>query len=142
MASELIAYCGLYCGACSFKVAFEENDREHINRMPAYYDDLKDKPLQPCPGCRLEYKCGDCSIRDCAVGKGIEYCSMCDDFPCDKINKFNSDKKPHHGEVISSLELLREIGEKAWLEQMKGKWTCKCGTRYSWYYKKCDCEEK
>ncbi len=41
MSHELIAYCGLYCGACSFKVAFEEQNREHLMRMPAKYEYLK-----------------------------------------------------------------------------------------------------
>lgn len=137
MASELIAYCGLYCGACSFRVAFEENDREHITQMPAYYDRLKNEPLEFCPGCRLENKCGECDIRDCAISKGIEHCGQCKDFPCDILARFNSDGKPHHEESINNLNLIKEIGEEAWLELMRGKWTCKCGSKYSWYYKEC-----
>ncbi len=137
MASELIAYCGLYCGACSFRVAFEENNRDHVTHMPTYYDLLKNDPLEFCPGCRLENKCGECAIRDCAMNKGIEYCSQCNDFPCSKSIRFNSDGKPHHGESISNLNLLREIGEEKWLDIMRERWTCKCGARYSWYYKEC-----
>ena len=137
MVSELIAYCGLYCGACSFKIAYEENDRVHITRMPKYYDHLKNNPLEFCPGCRLENKCGDCTIRDCGIDKETEYCSLCNNFPCDKLHRFNSDGKPHHEESISNLKLLKEIGEKKWLELMREKWTCKCGSGYSWYYVKC-----
>ncbi|AKA70399.1 DUF3795 domain-containing protein [Clostridium scatologenes] len=138
MASEFIAYCGLYCGACSFRVAFEDNDRNHIEHMPMYYNYLKNKPLEFCPGCRLENKCGECTIRDCAIEKKVEYCSQCNDFPCDKLKKFSNDGKPHHGEAISNLNMLKEIGEKKWLDLMKEKWTCsKCGSKYSWYYKKC-----
>jgi len=137
MASEFIAYCGLYCGACSFRVAFEENNRKHIARMPAYYDRLKNEPLEFCPGCRLENKCGECDIRDCAINKKIEYCSQCNDFPCDKLIRFNSDGKPHHEESINNLKLLKEIGEDKWLDLMKEKWTCRCGSKYSWYNKEC-----
>jgi len=137
MASEFIAYCGLYCGACSFRVAFEDNNREHITHMPTYYDHFKNEPLEFCPGCRLENKCGECAIRDCAMNKEIEYCSQCNDFPCDRSIRFNSDGKPHHEESISNLNLLKEIGKEKWLDLMRERWTCKCGSRYSWYYKEC-----
>jgi len=139
MASELIAYCGLYCGACSFRLAAQENDRNHIEKMPSYYDKLKDQPLEHCPGCRLENKCGECKIRDCAINQHYNHCDECSDFPCDKITNFNNDGRPHHSEVLSYLKLLKEIGEKNWLEYMKKKWSCKCGTKISWYYKSCNC---
>jgi hypothetical protein len=41
MADSLIAYCGLYCGACSFQVAYETEDRKHIDSMPSRYDKYK-----------------------------------------------------------------------------------------------------
>ncbi|WP_432665530.1 DUF3795 domain-containing protein [Wukongibacter baidiensis] len=142
MASELIAYCGLYCGACSFKVAFEENNREHIAHMPTQYDRLKNEPLRFCPGCRLENQCGECDIRDCAMNKGFEYCSQCNDFPCEKLIRFNSDGKPHHAESIDNLNLLKSICEEKWLELQTEKWTCKCGTKFSWYLRECQtCKE-
>jgi len=137
MPSELIAYCGLYCGACSFRLAFQENNRKHIEVMPSCYDNLKNNPLEYCPGCRLENKCGECRIRDCAVENKYNHCGECSDFPCDKITNFNNDGKPHHSESLNNLKLLNEIGEKSWLEYMDNKWTCKCGTKLSWYYKCC-----
>ncbi|MFZ5965670.1 MAG: DUF3795 domain-containing protein [Bacillota bacterium] len=138
MSNELIAYCGLYCGACSFKVAFEEDNREHIMSMPTVYDRFKNEPLEFCPGCRLENQCGDCAIRDCARDREIEYCSLCGDFPCEKLTNFNNDGKPHHAESIGNLNLLKNIGEEKWQALQKEKWTCsKCNIRYSWYYREC-----
>lgn len=139
MSSELIAYCGLYCGACSFRLAFLENNRNHIEKMPSCYDHLKNDPLEYCPGCRLENKCGECKIRDCAIEKNYHHCGECSDFPCDIITKFSNDGKPHHSEVLSNLLLLNEIGEKNWLEHMEKKWLCECGAKLSWYYKSCNC---
>lgn len=139
MSDELIAYCGLYCGACSFKVGYEENNREHIMRMPSIYDKFKSQPPAFCPGCRLENQCGDCAIRDCAQGKEIKYCSLCSDFPCKKLMDFSCDGKPHHSESIKNLVLLKEIGEEKWLEMQEQQWTCeKCNSRFSWYLKKCE----
>jgi len=137
MTNELIAYCGLYCGACSFKVGFEENNKEHVACMPSVYDDFKNKPLEFCPGCRLENQCGDCVIRNCARNKKIEYCSLCDDFPCKRLIDFTRDGKSHHAESIENLIVLKNIGNKEWLEIQHDKWTCKCNARYSWYLTKC-----
>ncbi|EGW36984.1 DUF3795 domain-containing protein [Desulfosporosinus sp. OT] len=142
MSNELIAYCGLYCGACSFKVGFEENNMEHIISMPSIYDNFKNTPPEFCPGCRLENQCGDCDIRTCARDKKIEYCSLCDDFPCVKLMNFTSDGKPHHAKSIENLILLKDIGEEKWLEVQQEKWKCKCNTKYSWYMTKCvNCKE-
>ena len=132
-----LAYCGLYCGACSFKVAFDEKDKSHIAQMPAKYDALKNAPLQFCPGCRLDSQCGPCAIRDCAKARKVTHCGGCADFPCDKINKFNDDGMPHHGEAIANLKEIASLGEPAWLELQKKKWSCACGAKLSWYLKSC-----
>jgi hypothetical protein len=137
MSNELIAYCGLYCGACSFKVAFEENDREHLMRMPPKYDYLKNAPLEFCPGCRLENKCGECAIRDCAIEKKVAYCSLCDEFPCDKLKRFSTDGIPHHAESIENLKESKTMGSEKLLTTPKAQWMCTCTERYSWYLKRC-----
>lgn len=142
MASEWIACCGLYCGACSFRLAAEEQNAAHLQAMPSEYDRWKAGPLEHCPGCRLENQCGQCAIRDCVMGKGLNDCSQCGQFPCEILKAFNNDGKPHHGEVLQNLELLRQLGEGQWLEYMRKKWTCGCGVRKSWYYAGCTCEQK
>jgi len=134
---ELIAYCGLYCGACSFKVAFDENDRSHIENMPEKYDKYRNLPLEFCPGCRLENQCGKCDIKDCAEHKGVQYCSQCNEFPCQKLEDFNNDGIPHHSESISNLQQIKQMGPENWIALQKEKWTCECGTKYSWYQKVC-----
>ncbi|UCC11805.1 MAG: DUF3795 domain-containing protein [candidate division WOR-3 bacterium] len=134
---ELLAYCGLYCGACSFKAAYDKNLREHIMTLPSQYDEYKDKPLQFCPGCRMDPGGADCEIRNCARDKSVDHCGVCDDFVCDKIADFCSDGVPHHSEILSNLYTVREIGEDAWLERQRSKWTCECGATISWYLRKC-----
>ena len=64
---ELVAYCGLYCGACR-----------------SY---LKGK----CPGCRKNEKASWCKVRTCCTDKNISSCASCDSF--DNLNdckKFNN----------------------------------------------------
>lgn len=57
MAREIeqsIGICGLVCALCSYK--------------------------SNCSGCRC--KDGDCSVKKCSVEKGVDYCFLCDKFPC------------------------------------------------------------
>ena len=141
MASPLISYCGLYCGACSFKVAFETQDKVHISDMPKHYDQFKNNPLEDCPGCRLENNCGECKIRDCAIERNVDYCIQCEMYPCKLIDAFAHDGKPHHEEVLHNFELLKKKGENEWLRIMRNKWTCqKCKSQKSWYHTQCKCK--
>ncbi len=141
MASPLISYCGLYCGACSFQVAYETNDKIHLLSMPSIYDKYKSEPPENCPGCRLENKCGDCKLRDCAISKKVDHCSQCLEYPCTLINAFGNDTNPHHNDVFRNFKELKELGETAWLEAMEKKYNCpKCHDRFSWYYHKCKCK--
>jgi hypothetical protein len=134
---SLIACCGLYCGACSFKVAYDEKNRAHVLSMPARYNKYKEMPLQHCPGCKLDDQPSSCEIRDCVKNKGLDHCGACREFPCDKITKFNNDGVSHHSEVLVNLKQIKEIGEERWLELQEQKWHCECGTKISWYVKTC-----
>ena len=131
-----IAYCGLYCGACSFRVAFEENDRKHLAGMPAEYDKYKDTPMDRCPGCRTD-ECGH-GFTACAAARGLEHCGRCDDFPCTRLLSFARDGIPHHAGVIANLERIRGVGEEQWLQEQSRAWRCPCGARLSWYHRTCN----
>lgn len=137
--TELISYCGLYCGACSFRVACQDSERKHLAAMPAKYDKFKNEPLgEPCGGCKPDpNSCGDCGIRTCAKGKGLSHCGLCADFPCARITEFSRDGVPHHAEVMDNLKAIREMGEEAWVAAQEKSWTCACGTKLSWYLRKC-----
>lgn len=52
--NEGIGICGLVCALCSYK--------------------------SNCVGCRC--KEGECSIKKCCLDKGLDYCFLCDEFPC------------------------------------------------------------
>ena len=67
---ELIAYCGLYCGACKKYLAGS------------------------CPGCHENQKAGWCKIRSCNIEHGYASCADCKEFinprDCKKFNNFIS----------------------------------------------------
>lgn len=68
--SELVAYCGLYCGACK-----------------SYLD-------EKCNGCHENSKATWCQIRSCCAEKHIQTCAECTEFSdpsgCKKFNNFMS----------------------------------------------------
>jgi hypothetical protein len=65
---ELIAFCGLYCGACG-----------------RY---LKGR----CPGCQENEKASWCKIRSCCIENNYSSCAVCADFEnakdCSKFDNF------------------------------------------------------
>ena len=66
--TELVAYCGLYCGACK--------------------SSLKAR----CQGCGGNQKASWCKIRSCCIEKSISSCAECTEYPspndCKKFNNF------------------------------------------------------
>lgn len=103
--TELIAACGLYCGAC----------RKY----------LSDK----CPGCHDNEKATWCKIRTCVKGQGLHSCAECrknvTECPTysNLIGKifaffFKSDRP-------ACIRYIREHGEQAFAEEMTRR---KCQT--------------
>jgi hypothetical protein len=54
---KLIAFCGLYCGACARYLA------------------------EKCPGCRENEKASWCGVRSCCLERGYAGCADCVEFP-------------------------------------------------------------
>ena len=98
--TNLIAYCGLYCGACG-----------------SY---LKGK----CPGCQQNHKASWCGIRLCCTANDYDNCALClfynDPAHCKKFNNvisraigffLNSDRK-------ASVVLIKEMGPEGYAKFM------------------------
>lgn len=58
---DLIGKCGFFCGNC-----------------PTYAEGK-------CTGCNTAHKKGDCYTFDCVNKHKIDYCGLCEDFPCNEI---------------------------------------------------------
>lgn len=102
---QLIAACGLYCGAC--------------------WKYLQDK----CPGCRLNEKASWCGIRKCAQEKGFSSCADCgmEGTDCKTYSNlmakifafiFKSDRP-------ACIRFIKEHGEQAYADEMAKR---KCQT--------------
>jgi len=135
---ELAAYCGLYCGNCETRRAWKDKDADSLMREA----EESGRPVEEihCDGCKSDdviFWCRQCRIKDCAVGKSLQFCSDCSDFPCQLILEFEH-SRPHHEGVIQELRRIRESGIDGWLIEQDMKWRCpSCGHRTTYYDRTC-----
>ncbi|MGB2698523.1 MAG: DUF3795 domain-containing protein [Candidatus Zixiibacteriota bacterium] len=96
---KMIAYCGLFCDQCPAFIATQKNDEVELKKVAEEWSKSSpDKPpLKPedvlCDGClatdgRIFNYCQTCEVRKCAIEKGMENCAHCEEYACDKLNKF------------------------------------------------------
>lgn len=101
---ETIGSCGIDCGLC-----------------PRFHT----KGDSACPGCggdNFMEKHPSCGyLTCCAIKRGLEVCSLCQDYPC---QRFDSEKSGYdsfvtHKKVFINLDLIRDEGIGQFIEQQK-----------------------
>ncbi len=77
----------------------------------------------PCRGCRFGGGWSwwtNCPIRDCVLGKGIDFCYQCAEFPCKKLQEEPLlDRKK---EAIEANYHIKQIGIERHLEELKERY--------------------
>ena len=96
--------CGLNCGLC-----------------PRYYT----KGSSRCPGCGgegfTEGHCG-CSILGCCERHGVEYCFLCEEYPCKKYEGVDlTDSFISHKNQFKDMDKAKEIGMEAYQTELDEK---------------------
>ena len=97
---DLVAYCGLYCGACG-----------------SY---LKDK----CPGCHDNEKASWCKIRVCCMDNEYLTCADCNDFEspsdCRKFNNWLSKifSLIFRSDRAACIQQIKDIGIQGHTDKM------------------------
>ena len=131
------AICGLFCDACGIYLATtEEPDRlaKIASAKETVPDDVR------CLGCRSDVlypHCRTCWMKACATERGLDYCSLCPDYPCDVLRDFQI-QKPHRITLFESLEDIRDHGETAWRARLETEYRCtSCGTMNQIYDPDC-----
>jgi len=94
---KMIAYCGEVCSDCGALIATKNNDdakRKEIAELwtKKYNHDFKPEDIN-CDGCLSETGkvvgyCNICEIRKCGRERGGVNCAYCQDYACDKLDKF------------------------------------------------------
>ncbi len=106
---NMIACCGLDCSVCDVRLAPGNPEQaKHISDWINENFETKCKPEDiACTWCRGEREghwSADCWILRCCVDdKGLEYCSDCDEFPCDKLVEW-SKQSEKYGKAFERLE--------------------------------------
>ncbi len=89
---ELMAPCGLYCGACGIYIANRDGNDKFRTVMGNLYGTKPEETV--CQGCmqaeprQLYGYCRSCTIRDCVRSKGLYSCHQCAEWPCAMIERF------------------------------------------------------
>jgi len=99
----LFSACGLNCGLC-----------------PRYYTDGDSK----CPGCGgkdFSEKHPPCGVLSCSQRSKIEYCYLCNEYPCKKYNKWKTDSFITHQNMMKDFEKAKNIGIKAYKKELTEK---------------------
>jgi len=145
------SYCGLFCGACEIMLAYKKslntNSEAKWEDIPKEFTDHISEGEIRCRGCKTDdvyIGCKGCQIRVCAIGKGVEFCTDCVEYPCQITEAFKRAiveyKKvlPHTEAIIGNLSEIKESGREKWISDQAKLWSCtKCGERFGWYQKKC-----
>lgn len=93
----IIAFCGLSCTDCPAFKATRNDDDEERKRVAEMWSKEHSVAIKPgdinCDGClgqdglHFNY-CNVCEIRKCGQQKAVENCAHCDEFACEKLEKF------------------------------------------------------
>jgi hypothetical protein len=109
----MIAYCGLTCSGCPAYVATQSGDEAKVREVAEKWSKQWNMDLKPedvlCDGCldtdgRHVGYWSTCEIRTCAFGKGLANCAYCEDYVCDKLEKWFSNAP----EARATLDRIHE----------------------------------
>jgi hypothetical protein len=91
--TDLMAPCGLYCGACGVYIATRDDNDKFKAILGKLYGTKPEETaclgcMQPDPPKLMYGYCKICNIRECVVSRGFYSCHQCTEWPCDRINNF------------------------------------------------------
>jgi hypothetical protein len=121
----LVGYCGVYCGLCEKRGRIPERAASLLAAMekgeygaPAQaWKALKEMAHPAADLCCRSGKCGDaqCAIRKCVQAKGLEVCPECDEYPCERVQRFGVSEPL----LVADGRRIRERGLNAWVEEQE-----------------------
>jgi hypothetical protein len=135
---EILAPCGLNCVKC---LAYKHGEIKAVSGRlitllgsfdlyaqrfssfqtvfkgyPQFKELLEHFSKADCSGCRSgTCRYPGCIVLECTLGKGVDFCFQCNEFPCDKIT-FDPDLKRRWMEMN---ERMKDVGLKAYYEETK-----------------------
>jgi len=95
--NEMIAFCGIPCYECGALVATKNNDDKKRAEVAQLWSKEFNSEIKPedinCEGCLADSKIifshtKVCEIRKCGEEKDILNCAYCNEYVCEKLEKF------------------------------------------------------
>jgi len=140
-----VSYCGkYYCAFCDYFSGTIVEAARRLLRFAEKYGSLKlianannacdfDEFMRglkwlasqdsSCKGCRFGGGWSwwsDCPVRDCCIQRGVEFCFLCNEFPCEKLKKepLLERKKA----MIEANNQIRSVGLEGWKQLLMKKY--------------------
>ena len=109
----MLGYCGINCAECSAYKGTVNTDVALLEKAAgSYWDGAYSAQEWVCLGCTpsdqpfLAKYCATCTIRTCAIDKGVANCAACSDFEsCAKSKDFIAGESE---ELVQRMDWLRE----------------------------------
>ena len=132
-----VGYCGDYCRTCHWYTdALRKPATELLDLVKKHFEvvgwvnykggnsqeTIKGLEILSKSACAFNCKggggWGGCPVRKCCIGKGVNFCFECPEFPCEAnwsekskhANVFNADKRRR-------LKEMKEIGVEEWINR-------------------------
>lgn len=99
----IVSACGLNCGLCS---RFYTNGASRCSG---------------CDGDELGYCCLRCGVLKCCKNKNIDYCYLCQDYPCSKYKNALKDSFITHQNIFTNFKEIKQIGLDFYLNNLRQK---------------------
>ena len=94
----MISRCGLLCSECEAYIATQANDQAALEQVAAQWRVQYNAPTIAaktvvCDGCTVVAgrHCGhwhECDIQACASERAVLNCAHCDEYACEKLERF------------------------------------------------------
>lgn len=98
-----------------------------------------------CLGCRSGGRtkpkhCQTCKIKSCVGDRGLDFCYLCEAYPCESVKRLDKTYKKKYGiSLIDNAKYVRDFGLENFMEDQKKKYTCgKCGGVISVHSRLCN----
>jgi hypothetical protein len=110
--TQMHGYCGYRCHLCAARSSDKETRQKLVDGWRKYFghQNYTAENVQ-CDGCKANGRLADkeCKARPCAQEKGIDFCMICDDYPCEKVKKLMGSRM---GLLLFCLPKTYELSEE------------------------------
>jgi hypothetical protein len=127
---KFVTYCGLYCGLCAARTRIPRQAAALQQSMgdegwpfwgptmpdfTEFWRFLGELADEGCPGCRAGGGYPQCQIRVCTRERGLEMCSQCPDFPCERVEPLAA----RYPTLLADNRRLQAVGLARWLAEQE-----------------------